>query len=184
MAATADPRAKPPSAAPHHLAEPWAHQASPAAHRMPVVASPKAAAGGDCGSQRGHRSYRYLQRRRPAREAVAFSPLLPSHCLPPLHHTTVPVSPRPRPRRLLRHSSRHPCYLTRSPLSSAMPPTPRQCRWPRSLLANGSAADDFEPRHWAIALPALMTRPDTPLRVLRACCFSFSFSRSLLFSRG
>jgi hypothetical protein len=53
MAATADPRAKPPSAAPHHLAEPWAHQASPAAHRMP---SPKAAAGGGCGARDRRRS--------------------------------------------------------------------------------------------------------------------------------
>ncbi|XP_066365564.1 uncharacterized protein, partial [Miscanthus floridulus] len=59
MAATADPRAKPPAAAPHHLAEPWAHQAaSPAAaHRsMPVVASAAAAGGGGCGARDRRRS--------------------------------------------------------------------------------------------------------------------------------
>jgi hypothetical protein len=37
MAATADPRAKPPAATPHRL-EPWAHQPpAVAAHRMPVI---------------------------------------------------------------------------------------------------------------------------------------------------
>uniref|UniRef100_A0A0A9DLN2 DUF1639 domain-containing protein n=1 Tax=Arundo donax TaxID=35708 RepID=A0A0A9DLN2_ARUDO len=47
MAATADPRAKPPAASPHHL-EPWAHQ-PPAAHRMPVVLPAVASqAGGGC----------------------------------------------------------------------------------------------------------------------------------------
>jgi hypothetical protein len=44
-----------------------------------------------------------------------------------------------------------------------LPQTLQQCRWPRSPLANGSAADDFEPRHWPTPLLALMTRPDTPI---------------------
>ncbi|XP_062181625.1 uncharacterized protein LOC133885875 [Phragmites australis] len=46
MAATADPRAKPPAAPPHHL-EPWAHQ-PPAAHRMPVLPAIASPAGGCC----------------------------------------------------------------------------------------------------------------------------------------
>ncbi|OEL20428.1 hypothetical protein BAE44_0018553 [Dichanthelium oligosanthes] len=56
MAATADPRAKPPAAAPHHL-EPWAHQASPAAaHRsMPVLPAVAPPAGGGCTASRDRR---------------------------------------------------------------------------------------------------------------------------------
>ncbi|AQK91966.1 hypothetical protein Zm00014a_000093 [Zea mays] len=56
MAATADPRAKPTAAAAHHLAVPWAHQASPAAHRMPPPVLAAAAGGGGCGARDRHRS--------------------------------------------------------------------------------------------------------------------------------
>ncbi|WVZ99518.1 hypothetical protein U9M48_044798 [Paspalum notatum var. saurae] len=62
MAATADPRAKPPAAAPHQLLEPWARQPPPppAAHRMPpaipAVASAAAAGSGGCGARDRRRS--------------------------------------------------------------------------------------------------------------------------------
>lgn len=51
MAATADPRAKPPPAASHHL-KPWAPQPRPRAHRVPPLPGPVVTGGGGARDRR------------------------------------------------------------------------------------------------------------------------------------